>query len=72
MKVYCAWCGAFVREVRACPNIRGDSHGGICEECAKAMLKEVKKRPVLDAGRYRRKEVVIHGISDKHLQSHNA
>ena len=53
MKVFCAWCGVEVEEKPDCPEIPGDSHGGICEECAKGMLKEAKKRPVLDAGRYR-------------------
>ena len=52
MKVYCAWCKDYVEEKPDCPEIPGDSHGGICDECAEAMLKEARKPPVLDAGRY--------------------
>ena len=53
MKVYCAWCGAFVEKKLDCPEIPGDSHGGICDECASEMLKEARKPPVLDTGRYK-------------------
>ena len=57
MKVFCAWCGDEVEEKPDCPDIPGDSHGGICDECAKAMLREARRRPVLDAGRYRMEEL---------------
>lgn len=53
MKVYCAWCKDYIEEKPDCPEIPGDSHGGICDECAKRMLREAKKPPVLDAGRYK-------------------
>ena len=56
MKIYCAWCGAFVEKKPDCPEFPGDSHGGICDVCAKRMYEEARKPPVLDAGRYKMEE----------------
>ena len=33
MRVYCAWCGSYIRNAKGCKGVKGNSHGGMCTKC---------------------------------------